>query len=408
MKNQVSVAVVGAGNRGNSYGQYALQHPGEVKIVAVAEPNDTRRHEFAALHGISPEGQFVSWESLLRKERLADGIIISTLDDMHVGPASVAMEKGYQLLLEKPISHNWEGTLEIARKAKETQAVVLVAHVLRYTQFYRKLKELLDSEIIGEVRLVDHVENIGYWHFAHSYVRGNWRNSQVAAPIILAKTCHDLDLLYWMLDAKCEELTSSASLVHFTSKAKPEGASMRCLDCQIEQECPYSARKIYLNDNSGWPVSVITDDLSFTGRYQALAEGPYGRCVYSCDNNVPDVQRVSMRFERDIEVNFALTAFSHEINRTTTIYGTHGELRADFEHNRLEIYRFGQDNQVISIPQGVGRHGGGDFGLMRDFVSLLGKQQTFAGMTFIDDSLESHIMAYAAEQARKEKRAQLP
>ncbi|NLL47091.1 MAG: Gfo/Idh/MocA family oxidoreductase [Firmicutes bacterium] len=404
MSNIASIAVIGAGNRGQAYGKFVCQHPAEVKVVAVAEPDPTRRQKYAQEHQIPERNQFESWEALLAQPRLADGMIIATLDDMHVEPTIQAMEKGYTILLEKPIAHTWEGTQIIAEKARETNAQVLVAHVLRYTDFYRKLKEVMDRKVIGEPRFVDHVEKIGYYHFAHSYVRGNWRNTQVAAPIILAKTCHDLDLLYWLLEAKCQTISSNASLVHFTAEAKPEGAGDRCLACKIEPSCPYSARKIYINDHDGWPVSVITEDLSFAGRYQALQEGPYGRCVYSCDNNVPDVQTVSLRFDRGLEVNLSLTAFSSEINRNTYIYGTHGELAANFDQGIIEIHRFGEGKQVISIPPVVGGHGGGDYGLMQDFVRMLQGQETCDGLTYLEDSLESHIMAYAAEQARGERR----
>lgn len=404
MSKKVTIAVVGAGNRGQAYGRFVSQHPAEVQIVAVAEPHPIRRAKYAQEHGIPAENQFESWEELLARPRLADGIIIATLDDQHVEPARQAMEKGYTILLEKPIAHTWEGTRQIVEKAKETKARVLVAHVLRYTNFYRQLKKLLDSQVIGEPRFVDHLENIGYWHFAHSYVRGNWRNTQVAAPIILAKTCHDLDLLYWLFGAKCQTISSNASLVHFTSKAKPEGAGERCVDCQIEPQCPYSARKIYINDNQGWPVSVITEDLSFAGRYQALAEGPYGRCVYSCDNNVPDVQTVALRMEGSLEVNMALTAFSSKINRVTRIYGTRGEISADFHEGIIEIYYFGESKQVISVNQSASGHGGGDEGLMRDFVRLLRGEELQDGLTFLEDSIESHMMAFAAEQARHEQR----
>ena len=404
MGKKVSIAVIGAGNRGQAYGRYVSQHPDEAEITAVAEPHPVRRQRYAEEHQIPKENQFSSWEELLAQPRLADGIIIATLDDLHVEPAVQAMEKGYTILLEKPIAHTWEGTRQIAEKARDTKTKVLVAHVLRYTNFYRRLKELVESQVIGEPRFVDHVEEIGYYHFAHSYVRGNWRNTAVAAPIILAKTCHDLDLLYWLFGAKCQTISSNASLVHFTEQAKPEGAGKRCIDCAIEAKCPYSARKIYINDNQGWPVSVITEDLSLAGRYQALKEGPYGRCVYACDNDVPDVQTVSLNFSNNLEINMALTAFSNRITRTTRIFGTHGELSADFDAGIIEIGRFGENKQVISVESMAAGHGGGDFGLMHDFIRMLQGKDAKDGLTYIEDSLESHIMAFAAEQARHEQR----
>jgi len=405
MTDIVTVAVLGAGNRGReAYGRYIQDHPGDIRAVAIAEPEKEKRELFAREHQIPKERQFASWEELLNEERLADGLIIATLDTMHVQPTVQAIKKGYKILLEKPIAPELEDTLEIARVARDYKADILVAHVLRYTNFYRELKKLLDKRVIGDIRYIDHLENIGYYHFAHSYVRGNWRNTDVAAPIILAKSCHDLDLIYWLLEKECLELSSHASLEYFTASNQPAGAADRCLECSVEEDCPYSARKIYLNDNSGWPVTVITTDLSYEGRYRALAEGPYGRCVFKCDNNVPEVQTARMSFKDNVEVTFALTAFSGEINRTSKFFGTLGELRADFEHNLIEIHKFGKGIESIRLQDAPGGHGGGDTGLMNHYVKLLKGEAITRMMTTIEASIESHLMAFAAETSRKEKR----
>ncbi|WP_143710007.1 Gfo/Idh/MocA family protein [Halothermothrix orenii] len=404
MSEPVTVAVLGAGNRGReAYGEYILRHPEEIRVVAVAEPDKDKRSLFSKEHNIPEENQFSSWEELLSRERLADGIIIATLDKMHIEPTRKALKRGYDILLEKPIAPTLQETISIAREAQKYSNNILVAHVLRYTNFYRGLKEILKKGIIGKIRFVDHIENIGFYHFAHSYVRGNWRNTEVAAPIILAKSCHDMDILYWLLEKKCKNLSSHASLEYFTEKNQPEGASDRCLYCGVEEDCPYSARKIYLNENTGWPASVITTDLSYEGRYKALKEGPYGRCVFKCDNNVPEVQTVRMLFEDDIEVNFALTAFSNEITRTTNIYGSKGEIRADFENGVIEIYEFGRHKSVMTINKDTGGHGGGDTGLMKHFVKVLRGELKTEGLTSLSASIESHIMAFAAEKARDRK-----
>lgn len=405
MKERVSVAVLGAGNRGReAYGKYIREHSGVIRAVAIAEPAQDKRRLFAREHHISPENIFASWEELLKREKMADGLIIATPDTMHVEPALRAIAKGYKILLEKPIAPELEVTLHLARIAREGNSQILVAHVLRYTNFYRELKRLLDEQVIGEIRLVDHIENIGYYHFAHSYVRGNWRNTEVAAPIILAKSCHDLDLLYWLLGKECLELSSQASLEYFTASRQPEGAAERCLDCSIEQECPYSACKVYLTENTGWPASVISSDQSYQGRYQALQKGPYGRCVYQSDNNVPEVQTIRMRFSGNIEVNFALTAFSSQINRTSKFFGSRGEIRADFENNLIELDRFGRSREQIKVAAALGGHGGGDTGLMDHFVKMLQGQAAIEGMTTIKASVESHLIAFAAEKSRAEGR----
>lgn len=407
MNDIPTVAVLGAGNRGDRvYGRYIKEHPSEIRVVAIAEPEKSRRENFASEHQIKKEYCFRSWEGLLARERLADGIIIATMDTMHLQPALKAIKKGYKILLEKPIAPTWQETMTLVREARKMGGKILVAHVLRYTPFYRKLKEILSSGVIGRIRLVDHIENIGYFHFAHSYVRGNWRNTEVAAPIILAKSCHDLDLLYWLLGKKAWTICSSGSLEYFTAENKPVGAGERCQDCSVEENCPYSALKIYLNDNQGWPVSVITDDLSREGRIKALEVGPYGRCVYSCDNNIPEVQTVQMTMEDNLEVNFALTAFSSRITRRTIFFGTRGEIKADFEDGLIFLDKYGEGQEVINITAPGEGHGGGDHGLMEHFLQFLKGEEknNYSTTTTIEESLESHLMSFAAEKARKNRK----
>lgn len=409
MPSLQTVAVLGAGNRGReSYGRYIREHPGKIEAVAVAEPDQDRREMFAEEHNLSPEQKFSGWRELLTEDRLAEGIIISTLDTMHVQPAVRALQKGYDILLEKPIAPNLEGIRKIYRKYQETDGTILVGHVLRYTRFFRKLKELLDSNAVGDVRFVDLIENIGFYHFAHSFVRGNWRNTDVAAPIILAKSCHDLDILHWLLGNRTELLSSHASQEVFREESRPDGAADRCLDCSIESECPYSARKIYLRDSEGseWPASVITTNPSYEGRMKALKEGPYGRCVWNCDNNVPEVQRVSMTQKDNTEVNFTLTAFSREITRTIKIFGSRGEIRANFDQGTIRLYRFDEHVESIDIEARSGGHSGGDTGIMDQYVEVLERGEDANGgwATSLEESIESHLMAFAAEEARKENK----
>lgn len=397
-----TVAVLGAGNRGReAYGKYILEHPGDIRAVAVAEPDNDKRALFSQEHEINESQQFKNWQDLLNEKKLADGIIIATLDNMHLEPVLQAMEKGYKILLEKPIAPNLEDLVKIYKKYKATDSEILVAHVLRYTNFFIKLKEIIDQGTIGKIRYIDLNENIGYYHFAHSYVRGNWRNTNSAAPIILAKSCHDLDILHWLLETKTKKLNSSASLEIFKEEMQPENAADRCIYCEIEADCPYSARKIYLSENTDWPTSVITTDLSYKGRFKALKEGPYGRCVWKSDNNVPDVQRVNMTQADNTEVNFTLTAFSKDITRDIKIYGSHGEIKGDFEKGIIEISVFGKTDSVVEIKAASGHHGGGDNGLMTQFVSLLKGKKINSWSSSLEASIESHLMAFAAEESRQ-------
>lgn len=407
MSKPKTIAILGAGRRGRAaYGDYIKKHPNKVQVVAVAEPNKDRRKLFSEEHGLSSEAQFTGWKELLKEDQLANGIIISTLDNMHVKPALHALEKGYKVLLEKPIAPDLEGVKKIYEKYKKTNGTVIVAHVLRYTRLFQKLKQLIEEGIIGKVRFVDIIENIGFYHFAHSYVRGNWRDTTVAAPIILAKSCHDLDIIHWILSTKTKKLSSHASREVFRSEQQPEGAADRCLDCPLESQCPYSARKIYLSrsDGSEWPASVISTDHSYQGRVKALREGPYGRCVWQCDNNVPEVQRVNMTQTDNTEVNFALTAFSQKITRQIKLFGSKGEIKADLEQGTIEIHRFEkEDHHNIEVKPLPGGHSGGDTGLMDRYVGMLeGNIQSNNDLsTSLEESVESHIMAFAAEESRE-------
>ncbi len=400
----VKLVVIGAGSRGyEAYGRLIKQR-NDAKIVAVAEPDREKRERFAKEHDIPKDMQFESWERLFSQERFADGAIIATPDRYHVGPALAAMERGYHLLLEKPIAPTREGVQKVVDMAKKTKRVVVVGHVLRYTKFFNKLKELMDNKVIGDIIGIEHKENIGFFHFAHSFVRGNWRNSRESSPSILAKSCHDLDILYWLVGSPCKMITSFGSLTHFRPENRPKGAADRCLDCPVEVEnrCPYSAKKLYLTDYTGWPVSVISLDLSYEGRLKALREGPYGRCVYACDNDVVDHQIVNMMFENGVKVTFTMTAFSDTITRRIRIFGTLGEIRGEFDKGEIEVIRFGEDKRVhydLKVYSAEIGHGGGDKGIVNHFISLL-KGEKEENPTNIEESAHSHFMAFAAEESR--------
>jgi predicted dehydrogenase len=398
--DKVSVIMIGAGNRGyEAYGRIILKRP-DIKVVAVAEPNDIRRERFAREHNIPKEFQFKSWEEVFEREKFADGVIITTMDRMHVAPAKSAIKKGYKVLLEKPIGVNMDEIKDLYREAKKYNASITVAHVLRYTPFFQKLRELLIKKAIGDLVGINLVENIGFFHFAHSFVRGNWRNSNTSAPSILAKSCHDLDILIFLVRGKVKYLSSYGELVHFRKEKAPSGATERCLDCKLD--CPYDAKKIYLGDYTGWPVSVISEDLSLEGRLKALREGPYGRCVYFSDNNVVDHQVVSLKFENSIYATFTMSAFTEKITRKINVYGTHGEIYGDLDENIIEVKYFGKGEERINLNlpfKDMVGHGGGDEGIIDEFVKAL-KGEVKDTLSNIEESIESHLMAFSAEEAR--------
>lgn len=398
----ITAVVLGAGSRGCTYASYAKEHPDQLKIVAVAEPRQDRLDALAEDLHIPLENRFASWEALLAQPRMADCAFVCTLDDDHTAPAIQAMELGYHLLLEKPMSNTESECRQIAETARKTGRTLVVCHVLRYTPFYMTIKSLIDQGKIGEVTTINQIENVGYWHQAHSFVRGNWRNTKETSPMLLQKSCHDMDIILWLMGKNCESVQSFGSLRHFTSENAPVGAPERCLDnCPHADTCPYYAPKLYMDmERTGWPVDVITTDMSPEGRCKALEEGPYGRCVYHCDNDVVDRQVVNLEFEGGAVATFTMTGLSADFFRQLKIFGTEGQIEANMGTKEIILHRFGEEKETISLDMGAeaSGHGGGDYGIMGDFLSILrdgGESRSSAEV-----SLQSHLICFAAERSR--------
>jgi predicted dehydrogenase len=446
----VELVLVGAGHRGAEvYAEYCLHHPGEARVVAVADPRPDRRAWVATRHAIPDSRCFERPEELFAAPKLADGVIIATPDRTHVDPAILAIEAGYDVLLEKPVSPERHQIERLRTTASSRPDAVTVAHVLRYTPFFTTIRRLLDDGAIGRLQGIEHTENIGFWHFAHSYVRGNWARSDASSPMILAKACHDLDLLRWLAGAPCEAVASFGERRHFRAEQAPDGAPDRCLDgCPIETSCPYHAGRFYLDQLGGWdgpPVSIVTDDPSPEGRLEALRRGPYGRCVYRCDNDVVDHQVTILRFANGVTATLTVTAFSDESTRVVRYVGSHGEIRGHLGGD-IEVVpflpapeivrpsgapapasaggrpegrpapaarRIRPDHGGVRAPVGafVG-HAGGDDALMHDFLARLRSrragQPLRAARTSLVESLDSHLMAFAAEESRRTGRVVRP
>jgi len=423
MSKPIEMVVIGAGHRGaDAYAAYAFQHPKEVRFVGVAEPDPVRRARFADDHDLDESQCFESWEGLIDAGQLGRAAIVATQDQMHVEPAVAAMEAGYDVLLEKPMAHTLAGVIKLVQTAERTGRILNICHVLRYSPFWRTLHGILESGRLGEIVTVEHRENVAYWHMAHSFVRGNWRNEGLSSPMILAKSCHDLDILYWNLGKKVTHLSSFGSLIHYRADQVGPEIPARCTDgCPIEAECPFSAIGIYLEgrpfrpmmENAAamnidparpmvWPFTVLTPDPTVENRLHALETGPYGRCVYHCDNDVVDNQVVAMEFEGGVSVTMTMHGHSNEEHRSMRYDGTKATLRARFgSPNEITIYDHGGgvENAPIEGDGAIGQgHGGGDEGLMADFLAVLrGEKEP---LTTARESLESHLMAFAAEEAR--------
>jgi len=412
----LQIALIGAGGRGaNAYGDYALHHPNDIRFVAVAEPISERRERFAALHDIPRDRQFSTWEDLLVRPRLADALIIATQDQQHTAPTLAALHAGYPVLLEKPMATTLEECVTLVRTAESTGQPLLICHVLRYTAFFSTLYQIVQSGRLGDVITVEHRENVAYWHMAHSFVRGHWRNKEYSSPMILAKCCHDLDLLYWILGQPVTRLSSVGSLRHFRPDQAPRAdVPQRCLDgCPVAEECPYYAPGIYLEHRPWgeagktrtWPMTALAHgNLDPDAIRQALQEGPYGRCVYHCDNDVVDHQIVLMENAASTSIALCMHGHSHQEGRTLRYDGTRATLRGIFSSECSEITIHDHPTNTverIDFTEGIGGHGGGDTGLMDAFVQALRGEQS--PLTSGRASLESHLMAFAAEQARLER-----
>jgi predicted dehydrogenase len=450
MTQPIKAVLVGAGQRGmGSYGPYAIHHPDEINFIAVAEPVPDRRLSFAEQHNIPTENQYPSWEELLRKPRLGEAALICTQDQMHTEPTISALIAGYDVLLEKPMAPTLDECRVLVKTAAENSRQLHICHVLRYTRHFKKMKAVVESGVLGDIVNVSHRENVAWYHMAHSFVRGNWRNLAQSTPMILAKCCHDLDILVWLLDDHCETLNSVGDLIHYRVENAPEGATKRCLDgCAVIDTCRYYAPFIYVDhtplwrsiadtgkgiekwatstiqtnpglikilskfipdlkilvDYRGWPSSAVADDATPENIMTALMDGPYGRCVYHCDNDVVDNQVVSMKFQTGTSVTLTMHGHSHLEGRSTRIEGSNATLMAEFSYGGswVEVNEHRSDRRTrydttASLESG---HGGGDFGLMAGFVRALREKDENLALTSARTSLESHLMAFAAEDAR--------
>ena len=397
----LEAVMIGAGNRGHQvYGALALRD-GAVRFRAVVDPQEERRERFGAAHAISPELRFRSVEDLAAADLPVEAWFVASPDRAHIDAANHAMAARVPIFLEKPVAAAPEDVAEIVRRSAEAGVLVHVAHVLRYTPFFRTLHDTLRSGTIGELITVEHRENVAAFHMAHSFVRGNWANTAASAPMIVAKCCHDFDVLVWNLPSPVIRLSSFGSLTHFRPDRAPAGATARCTDgCPIA-DCPWDARRIYLNPEwRGWPVQVITDDLSPDGRLAALKTGPYGRCVYTAGSDVVDHQVVALELADGATVSFTMHGHSHEEARTMRYDGTHGTIRAVFGRRQsIEVTDHrGGGSRSIPIPPASSGHGGGDAGAMGAFVAAVRGEAATA--TPVQEALESHLLAFAAEEAR--------
>ncbi|MFD0960928.1 Gfo/Idh/MocA family protein [Paenibacillus chungangensis] len=395
----ITVAVIGAGSRGVGYARYFLSNPVAGKVVAVADPDSERLKKLSDQHFVHEVHRYANYQAFFEQPKMCDAVLICTMDQQHYEPTMMALEKGYHVMVEKPMSPDPIETLDMSRQADNVGKILMVGHVLRYSPFFYKIKSLLHSGAIGDVISIDLIENVGHIHYSHSFVRGNWGNSRRSSFMLMSKSCHDIDILHWLIDKPCVKVSSFGSLMHFNSNNAPEGSTANCFDgCIVERSCPYSANRIYV-ERGEW-LWQVTQSERKEDRIRALQEGPYGRCVYRCDNDVVDHQVVSMEFETGITASFTMIAFTTEEYRTIKVFGTKGQLRSHMGKNEIVVSTFNGDVEKFNPATHAGGHFGADPLLVEDFVTQVNSGHVTGGRTHAKTSADSHLITFAAEQAR--------
>lgn len=408
----VTAITLGAGARGNVYGNYALNHSDQLRIVGVAEPIPIRNERYAQKHQIPAENRFVTWEHVFERARFADAILITTPDHLHYGPCLKALELGYDILLEKPMAQTERECRDILAKIQKTKRVVGLCHVLRYAPYFITLRKLIRDGSIGKLVSLQHFEPIQHVHMAHSFVRGNWHNSRKSNPIILAKSCHDLDILRWLTDKPCKSLSAFGDLSWFTKKNAPQGSTARCIEgCSVESSCPYSALRIYLRERSYLYVFDLPERTELVPDAIAnyLRTTDYGRCVYRMDNDQCDHYTMNLEFEGGITATFNMEAFTSYHGRRTRVMGSMGDLVGDMEKLVHTDFRTGKQTSydAANFDEGIYAkhgHGGGDYRLMANWVEAVARQDASLLSSTIEASIESHLMCFAAERSRKSRK----
>ena len=403
---QISYVVVGAGNRGNVYARYAEMFPDKAKVVGVSDINDFRLKRMSDKHGVPAERRFGDYHEIMAAPKMADAMVISLPDGLHYEACMLALAKGYHVLLEKPIAQTEKECRAILAQSKKYNRIVAVCHVLRYAPYFIALREVIRQGIIGDVVSIQHMEPIEATHMAHSYVRGNWPDSKATTPIILAKSCHDLDIIRWLLDKPCKRVAAEGSLYYFKKENAPEGATLRCTDgCPHEATCPFSAITEYARKKNRLNVLDYDKSTPYETIVEKLKTSDYGRCVFHCDNDQPDHYVSTLEFEDGVTASFSMEAFVPWGGRRTRVMGTKGYIEGDMRQFVVTDFlnRKGRiwNMKVAEVPEYKGAgHGGGDLALFRDFVEAVAFEDPKRLTSNIEASVESHIMGFMCEKSR--------
>jgi len=422
MSNPIQVVVVGAGHRSMTYASYAREHPDEMRVVGVVDPSEMRRRLVADTYHLSPDQCFESVQDLIESPLQADAGINGTMDSVHVPTTIPLLEAGYDVLLEKPFATNEDEMWRLVETAERCQRKVMICHVLRYSPFYARIRERIQAGEVGQVINVQTTEHVSYHHMAVGFVRGKWSSKERChSSMLLAKCCHDLDLIAWMKSGvRPTRIASFGSNLQFQPDRAPEGAGTRCLvDCPIEKDCLYSARKHYLDHPDRWSFYVWDclegiEKPTLEDKAESLKTSPYGRCVWHCDNDVVDHQSVVIEFADGSTATHNMVGGSSRPSRSIHILGTHGEIQGNLEDSRFVVrhidtrpgHEYTEETDDLSVSGDMhgafGGHGGGDLRLVADFVHVLSGKPHSISTTHLQDSVSGHLMVFCADRAMED------
>ncbi|MDD4817517.1 MAG: Gfo/Idh/MocA family oxidoreductase [Victivallaceae bacterium] len=407
----VSILLVGAGGRCSIYSQLIKRLGLRARVVGVAEPRPFFRDRIVRDHDISPEHVFSDWRDAAAVPRFADAVIIGTQDRMHVEPAEAFARLGYHILIEKPLAPDAAGCRRIVSAAVKSGKMFSVCHVMRYANYTALLRSVLAEGAVGKIISIQHLEPVGHWRFAHSYVRGNWRREDESSSFLLAKSIHDVDWISYIVGRRSRKISSFGELTFFRRENMPEGAALRCLDCPLACKCAYNAPRFYLERLRSGKVDSYLESVSGVLTEEAILDamrnGPYGRCVFACDNDVADHQVTIMEFDGGVTASFTLVGCSRFGERRTTIFGTEGEVYCD--GSKIRIYSYLRDSShEIEIEPDRGtletKHGGGDKMCLESFIEAIRENRPSRILSDAAGSLETHLMVFAAEASRRQGR----
>ena len=419
---QITAVVVGYGNRGQVYADYSLDCPNQLKIVGIVDPNAYKLKEARERYALLENQVFTDLDAFLATKTQCDIVINATMDQTHYETALKILQAGYDMLIEKPIVSNNEQLMEIKKAADKNGCKVFVCHVLRYTPFYRRIKSLINAGEIGEIMTMEMNEHVCMSHYLTSYDRGKW-NSETAcgSGFLLAKSCHDVDLMCWLNNASApERVASFGNRSQFTEKKRPEGAAEFCYDCPHVETCPYSAKRQYMYmgvmpflvwDKLNKPLDEITE----AEKEEFLKKDNYGRCAYIAGGDLVDRQNMIVTFENGSSCTFTLVGGTTIAGRWLHIIGTMGEIQGRLEDNKFILRQYTYDTfdgkvTEIDVSEEVvnnakfGGHSGGDFAIMHDLIAYLNGDKSSVSITSLEDSVNGHMCVYAAEKSRKENK----